>query len=334
MQPLALYAGALLALTSLASAQSFNLDCGSAMGPPSMAYGAAGLPGSWNEVSFGASSQALLDIGGMPSSVTVTEFGAAQDFVFDNVSTSGDDGALMDDLIDGQTTVSFDGLTFGNYTVRTYAWAPDFAMYRTDVSVTNSLDGVQTCGGVWPGMHQHGVTYSEHTVAIDAGNPTLTIVTTVGSNFASLNAIQLEHSEFQSLGSAYCSTAPNSADPVGAILFADGSTSLSSNDLVLSAGPISSGEPGLFYFGPLQIQAAFGDGFRCVSGAAGTVVRLFPFSFADAGGTVTYAVNLNGPATATITAGSALNFQCWFRDPAAGLSGFNLSDARELTFAP
>jgi len=309
MKSLALSAGALLALTSNGHAQSFNLDCGSAGGTPSVTHSAAGLPGFWNQVSYDASAQVLSD-------------------------SNGADGALMDDMIDSQVVVTFNGLEPGNYRVLTYAWSPDSATYATDVSVVDSPEGVQTCGGVWPGMHSLGVTYADHAVAVDAGTSTITITTTVNSSFASLNAIQLEHMEFVSLGVGYCSTAPNSADAIGAILFASGSTSLAANDLVLSAGPMAVGEPGLFYYGPAKVQAVFGDGFRCVGGPTGTVVRLFPFSVADAAGVMTYSVNTMGPANAQLTAGAAFNFQAWFRDPAAGMSGFNLSDARALTFQP
>ncbi len=117
-------------------------------------------------------------------------------------------------------------------------------------------------------------------------------------------------------------------------LCVSGSTSVSANDLVLSAGPLDANQPGIFYYGPNQIQAAFGDGFRCVGGPGGTIVRIFPFALSDAGGSMVQLIDNSVPSAGSMTAGATLNFQCWFRDPAAAMSGFNLSDARELTFTP
>ncbi len=38
--------------------------------------------------------------------------------------------------------------------------------------------------------------------------------------------------------------------------------------------------------------------------------------------------------TSGITNPGTHNFQCWFRDPAAGGTGFNLSDGVSATFVP
>ena len=40
------------------------------------------------------------------------------------------------------------------------------------------------------------------------------------------------------------------------------------------------------------------------------------------------------PVHAPVAAGATLNFQAWFRDPAAGMTGFNFSDGLSVTFAP
>ena len=54
------------------------------------------------------------------------------------------------------------------------------------------------------------------------------------------------------------------------------------------------------------------------------------------GGTLQHLLdNTNPPNTFTVIApGTTWNFQAWFRDPAAGGSGFNLSNGLELTFLP
>jgi len=135
------------------------------------------------------------------------------------------------------------------------------------------------------------------------------------------------------LGSHYCTANVNSSG-WPATLCASGSASVAANDLVLSAGPGPIGEPGIFYYGPNQIQAPFGDGFRCVGGPAGSVVRIFPFTAMDGASTMTSPIDNTNPVHSQISAGSTLNFQAWFRDPAAGGTGFNLSDGLAVTFTP
>jgi len=127
----------------------------------------------------------------------------------------------------------------------------------------------------------------------------------------------------------YCTAAANSTGS-GAIASASGSVSVSANSLTLSASPVPA-EPGVFFYGPSQIQVPFGNGFRCVGGS---VVRL-PITFAT-GGALTRPLDLTQlPAgSVPIAAGSTWNFQAWFRDPAAGGWGFNLSDGLEIVFAP
>lgn len=131
----------------------------------------------------------------------------------------------------------------------------------------------------------------------------------------------------------YCVALANSTG-LGAFISASGTASVAANDLVLRAGPIAAGEPGIFYYGPAQSMLAFGDGLRCVSGSSGTVVRIFPFVQADAQGMLELAFDNTGPAHAQVVAGATLNFQGWFRDPAAGASGFNLSDGLSVPFVP
>jgi hypothetical protein len=100
--------------------------------------------------------------------------------------------------------------------------------------------------------------------------------------------------------------------------------------MLLRVQPVPN-QPGLFYYGPNQIQTPFGNGFRCVGG---TVGRL-PMELA-AGNVLEHALDNTMPAgTSTIISpGSTWNFQAWFRDPAAGAAGFDLSDAMQITFLP
>lgn len=143
----------------------------------------------------------------------------------------------------------------------------------------------------------------------------------------------------QMLGTRYCTSATNSVSSAisvaGAFIQATGSASIAANDFGLAAGPCPPGEPALFYYGPAQLTgAAFGHGFRCVGGPAGSVVRVFPFATTAPSGDVATQLDNTLPAHSQVSAGATLNFQCWLRDPAAGGAGFNLSDAVEVTFAP
>jgi len=130
---------------------------------------------------------------------------------------------------------------------------------------------------------------------------------------------------------SYCSANPNSSGAPAAIAM-EGSTSVRDNDVTLVAGPAPAGQPGLFYYGVARIEEPFGDGFRCVGGA---VFRLPPV-VVDPGGTAAYELDLSAPPApeGELAPGSTWNFQFWFRDPAAGGSGFNLSDALSVIFCP
>lgn len=134
--------------------------------------------------------------------------------------------------------------------------------------------------------------------------------------------------------SSFCVGAPNSAGP-GAAISASGSASLAGNDTVLHVDGAIAGQFGLFFYGPNAIQVPFGNGFRCVGGG---VFRLNPPLLPDGIGAASRALDLTAPAAASgpgqITAGSTWRFQFWYRDPAAGGAGFNLSDGLEATFGP
>lgn len=127
----------------------------------------------------------------------------------------------------------------------------------------------------------------------------------------------------------YCIAAPNSTG-LGAEMGFQGNTSISSDSLVLTASQLPAEIPGLFFLGTLQVQAVFGNGFRC---AAGAVTRLFPLSATDASGFVSRAVDLSSMGIA-VSPGDRLNFQFWYRDSAAGGLGFNLTDGLEIEFCP
>ena len=129
----------------------------------------------------------------------------------------------------------------------------------------------------------------------------------------------------------YCIGAANSFSAFGAFMSSTGSTSVSANNLTLIAGDAIPGQFGIFYFGPLQAQAPFGEGFRCVAGST----KRMPLQTANGSGLATRVVDLNNlPSGASIQAGDTVNFQFWFRDPAGGGTGFNLSDGLNTVWCP
>lgn len=128
----------------------------------------------------------------------------------------------------------------------------------------------------------------------------------------------------------YCFVNPNSADPNGAFMGWNGTQFVSNNNFALEATGMPASTAGIFFFGPSQTIAPFGNGWMCVSG---TIYRL-PVVFASIFGTVHYDMNLTTVPANVITAGSTWNFQFWFRDALAGGSNFNTTDGLNVQFCP
>lgn len=135
----------------------------------------------------------------------------------------------------------------------------------------------------------------------------------------------------------YCEGAPNSAGP-GARIASNGNTSVTGNAFVLSASGVVPDQPGLFYYGPNQVQIPFGEGLRCVDGAGVGTFRLTPPLTSDAAGLALRAVDFHqAPANSgagAVLPGALWNFQLWYRDPLGGPAGFNLSDGLAVRFVP
>jgi len=134
----------------------------------------------------------------------------------------------------------------------------------------------------------------------------------------------------------FCSTSANSAGGPAAISVS-GSSSVSANNLMLSAAPVPN-QPGIFFYSQGQTGGGagvpFGNGTRCVGNGANPIVRL---GVAVASGNVIdQALDIANPpgANGQITVGSTWYFQAWFRDPAAGGAAFNLSDGIGVFFCP
>jgi len=132
-------------------------------------------------------------------------------------------------------------------------------------------------------------------------------------------------------------TALNNSTGSGAMMSTNGNFSASANSFELICGPVPQ-QPGIFFWSEGQVNGgmgvAFGNGLRCVGGQGIQVYRL-PF-LQGTNGELRYTVDLASPPfnAVAITAGSTWNFQGWFRDPAGGGAGYNLSDGLEVTFCP
>jgi hypothetical protein len=128
--------------------------------------------------------------------------------------------------------------------------------------------------------------------------------------------------------SSYCVAGPNSISGAGMSIAGVGTASVSSLFFLnASGGP--AGQFGVFYYGPNQVNIPFGEGTRCVGGQ---VIRL-PAIQIGSGGTANILLDF-ASLPVPITANSTWNFQYWYRDPAAGGTGFNLTDALHITFCP
>ena len=131
----------------------------------------------------------------------------------------------------------------------------------------------------------------------------------------------------------YCIAAPNSGSSAGGQIGYSGSTSVSSNNLTLTATGIPTNQFGIFFYGPNAIQVPFGNGFRCVGGG------VFRMNVLQSGATGSYQKQLNffgaAPQGAPeVDPGETWRFQCWFRDPPAGGATFNLTNTVSVDFIP
>lgn len=136
---------------------------------------------------------------------------------------------------------------------------------------------------------------------------------------------------------SYCVGAPNSVNAGGAGIGWIGTPSVWAEDFTLFCHSIPVGQFGIFYYGPNQIMAPFGDGFRCVGAGLLGTYRL-PVVQADSFGDVYSEVDFNAPPASSgpgqLVDGMDWNFQFWFRDPGAGGATFNLSDALRVEICP
>jgi len=125
----------------------------------------------------------------------------------------------------------------------------------------------------------------------------------------------------------YCVTSPNSVGG-GTVMGSTGTGNLILNNLRIFAYNSPPNTTGQFFYGPTQIQVPFGNGFRCVGGS---IFRLGAPQQTDSFGDTNRVVDWNNVPSGQPSSGQNWNFQFWYRNPAAGGAGFNLSNALHVT---
>ncbi|MFT7669235.1 MAG: hypothetical protein ACI8X5_001935 [Planctomycetota bacterium] len=127
----------------------------------------------------------------------------------------------------------------------------------------------------------------------------------------------------------FCTSVANSSGIAASITWS-GSTSVASNDLVLSARGVPRKASGIFFYGPGEQQIPFGSGFLCVTT---TQYRLGVTNSGQAGIAIhNLDITAQSVPSGQIMAGSNWSFQFWFRDVAGGGSQFNTSDGLTIPF--
>ena len=120
----------------------------------------------------------------------------------------------------------------------------------------------------------------------------------------------------------------------GAALEVTGSVSVSADNMVLLSTGSPADKPGVFFQGDALenggLGLPFGDGVRCVGGN----IQRFGVVVTDGSGAASTAYGTI-PANAAMS-GDTRQYQWWYRDPNGGpcSSGFNVSNAAEVTWAP
>jgi len=214
------------------------------------------------------------------------------------------------------------------------SWGPVIDMEMTSSSPGGSPANTNTqAGGSNPDPHDLSSTLQVSFVADGVSDVVLRFAPFIDAADGSgvhkqlfgMNSFELS----ADLGQGFCIGAPNSVG-TGAVLWASGSSSVASNDLVLHSQAVPD-TPGLFVYGTGQGQLPFGQGFACVTGQLHFIGSAFFSTQSAAVLAVDYGTL---PATGQITAGSTWHFQHWYRDPAGGSPAFNASSGLSLVFVP
>ena len=134
--------------------------------------------------------------------------------------------------------------------------------------------------------------------------------------------------------SNFCTASPNSFSPTGAILDHSGSTSVTLNNFSLEevGGVPPNKTCAAFYGQNTSINVIYGDGRRCI---ASPFFRVHPATTSNVFGDFTIPIDLGALSPAgSINAGQTWGWQVMYRDPAAGGSGFNITNGLLTHWCP
>lgn len=200
LTPLAAVLGVLAFVASAGPgfAQSINIDFGAVGDAPSPAYAAAGLAGVWNEIAvYPAGERAnLVGLDGALLAAQIYGIGGTALLADDDPATSGDDDALVDDMLIGfndpvDVCIWVENLENGDYVVVLYALTPNNPGLQHRVRVDFASPGPMMIGGGWPGAHQEGITFERFAVTVTDGKIGLHSGLHGGQIESGLNAIQI-----------------------------------------------------------------------------------------------------------------------------------------------
>lgn len=189
---------AITAAHAPASAQSVNVDFGAAGSAPASTYAAQGLAGVWNSVGVLPPSQriSLTGLNGFPSGIQLYMIGGTALLASDDPATTGDDAALLDDMLIGyndpiDVCVWFANVPAGDYEVILYGLTPNDPNLQHRLRVDYALPGATMCGGSWAGFHQDGISFVRFLVHTESGYIGLHSGLQGGNFTSGLNGVQL-----------------------------------------------------------------------------------------------------------------------------------------------
>ncbi|MFO1010943.1 MAG: fibronectin type III domain-containing protein [Planctomycetota bacterium] len=313
----------------------FNIDLGSANGASSAEYGGAALrSGTWSQV--GAPWSATLTDPDGRATITVASSANAFEGSFSSPHLSDDEERLFEDgqIVGGpgsSVTWTFSSLVPGDYRITTYAWNPDDSGATVTIDVPGSLQGPQSCGGVWAGQTMELVSHIVHDVHVVGASFTLTATTITGTGF--LDGFQLirlpDSSDFTAfcLGDGSGTPCPcanngsegngcaNSSFASGALLAGTGIASVASDTVQLQASSMTGGTCVFFQGTSDMAPVVVGDGLGCVTGSVirlGTKVVVGGASSFPQPGDPSISVRGQIPLT-----GATRYYQCFYRNASA-----------------
>ena len=320
--------GALCALASAASAQSFNIDIhmSPSMTPPSTDGGFAGVTGAWNAVVPSTTPQALVRLDGTTVDNSTIFFTPPPATGLQTISPPHD--RLYEDFASGDNVITITNLDAGNYALVVYSFLPDCSTYF-DVDIDGAGPSIVINPTSFPG-YVPLVSLAQFSFTATQGQSVN--ITMLGDPCSVVNGMQLVHY----VGTQGCPQAiPNSIgytpQVVGTGTIINGGISVAANDLKLHVGLIP--DSSLSTVTPAILAWVSNDesasamapcpdvGKRCIG--AFNITRVLDPNGAGGVGTPvngTYQVSVDFVAIAaagidtTPTPGKKLYFQMFYRD--------------------